>query len=85
MWTKQFGLAILERALKTFAQALVAVFAAGSVTVLDVDWTQALAVSGTAALISILTSVVSANIGNYGPSLANETIVSNSGPDGLQP
>ena len=85
MWNKQFGLAVLERALKTFAQALVAVFAAGSVTVLDVDWTQALAVSGTAALISVLTSIVSASVGNYGPSLANETIVSNSSPDGLQP
>jgi hypothetical protein len=85
MFNKQFALAALERALKTFAQALVAVFAAGAVTVLDVDWTQALAVSGTAALISVLTSIVSANIGNYGPSLANESIVSDARPDGFQP
>jgi hypothetical protein len=85
MWNKQFGLAVLERALKTFAQALVAVFAAGSVTVLDVDWTQALAVSGTAAIISVLTSIVSANVGNYGPSLASETVVSNNSSNGLQP
>jgi len=85
MFNKEFGLAVLERALKTFAQALIAVFAIGSVTVLDVNWNQALAVSGTAALISVLTSIVSANVGNYGPSLVNETVVSNSSPDGLQP
>ncbi|NBR22907.1 MAG: holin [Micrococcales bacterium] len=85
MFNKQFGLAVLERALKTFAQALIAVFAAGAVTVLDIDWTQALAVSGTAALLSVLTSVVSANFGNYGPSLANEAVVAPLPSDGLQP
>jgi hypothetical protein len=85
MWNKAFALATLERALKTFAQALIAVFAAGSVTVLDADWTQALAVSGTAALISVLTSIVSANIGNAGPSLASETVISNTEPENLQP
>lgn len=76
MWNKDFALATLERALKTFAQALVAVFAAGSVTVLDADWTQALAVSATAALVSVLTSIVSAGVGNYGPSLATESVPS---------
>lgn len=82
MFNKEFGLATLERALKTFAQALVAVFAAGSVTLLDVDWTQALAVAGTAALVSVLTSVVSANIGNAGPSLASETLVADNSASG---
>lgn len=85
MWNKQFALAVLERAVKTFAQALVAVFAAGSVTVLDANWTQALAVSGTAALVSVLTSVASASIGNYGPSLTSETVVTDSNNGGLQP
>jgi hypothetical protein len=85
MWNKQFALATLERALKTFAQALIAVFAAGSVTLLDVDWTQALAVSGTAALISVLTSIVSSGIGNPGPSLTSEAVVRNGEPDVLQP
>ena len=82
MFTKDFVLAVLERALKTFAQALVAVFAAGAVTVLDVDWTQALAVSGTAAVISVLTSIVSANIGNYGPSLATESVATDNSVSG---
>lgn len=85
MWNKQFALAVLERAVKTFAQALVAVFAAGSVTVLDADWTQALAVSGTAALVSVLTSIVSAGVGNYGPSLTSEAVVTPNAPEQLQP
>ena len=64
-----------ERAIKTFAQALVAVFAAG-VTVIDVDWMQALAVAGTAAVLSILTSVASNHVGSYyGPSLSDEAVM----------
>lgn len=64
-----------ERALKTFAQALIAVFAAG-ITILNIDWMQALAVAGTAALLSILTSVASNNFGSfYGPSLTDEAIM----------
>ena len=64
-----------ERALKTFAQALVAVFAAG-VTILDIDWTQAVAVAGTAAVLSILTSIASNNVGPYyGPSLSDEAVM----------
>lgn len=74
MFNKEFALAVLERALKTFAQALVAVFAAGSITVLNVDWTQALAVAGTAALLSVLTSIASGGFGNYGPSLTSESV-----------
>jgi hypothetical protein len=85
LFNKEFGLATLERAVKTFAQALIAVFAAGAVTVLDADWTQALAVAGTAALVSVLTSIVSANIGNAGPSLANETLVTDNTSDSVQP
>jgi hypothetical protein len=63
-----------ERALKTFAQALVAVFAAG-VTILDIDWIQSVAIAGTAALLSVLTSVASNNVGSYGPSLADEAVM----------
>lgn len=51
-WLKCAGI----RALKTFAQSLIAVFAVGS-TVLDVNWETALATAGTAALLSVLTSV----------------------------
>ena len=70
-----FWIAVTERAVKTFAQALVALFVAG-VTVLSIDWQQALAVAGTAAVVSVLTSVASANLGPFdGPSLVDEAIV----------
>ena len=60
--TREFVLDALERALKTAAQSLVALFVAG-VTIMSVDWVDALAVSGTAALVSILTSVASSGRG----------------------
>ena len=70
----RFWIATAERALKTLAQALIALFV-GGMTVLSIDWGQALAVSATAALVSVLTSVISYNFGkNPGPSLADETI-----------
>jgi len=72
---KLYWISVLERAVKTFCQAMVAVFAAG-LTVLEVDWGQALAISGTAALLSVLTSVASINLGKFdGPSLADEAVV----------
>ena len=73
LWTGRFWLAALERALKTYAQALVAMIGANAVAITDLDWPQLLSVSGTAALVSLLTSVASVGIGNPGPSLADET------------
>lgn len=75
IFSRAFVLAAAERAVKTFAQALVAVLAAG-VTILEIDWVQALAVAGTAALLSVLTSVASNNFGPwYGPSLTDEATI----------
>ena len=72
---KLFWVAAGERAVKTFAQSLVALFVAG-VTVLTIDWQQALAVSVTAAVVSVLTSVASVRLGSFeGPSLAGEAVV----------
>lgn len=72
---KLFWIAAGERALKTFAQSLVALFAAG-VTILNIDWQQGLAVAATAAVVSVLTSVASVRLGSFeGPSLAGEAIV----------
>lgn len=48
-----------ERALKTAAQSVLAVFVAG-VTIMSVDWVDTLAIGATAALVSVLTSVASA-------------------------
>lgn len=72
---KLFWVAAGERAVKTFAQSLVALFVAG-VTVLTIDWQQALAVSVTAAVVSVLTSVASVRLGPFeGPSLVDEAVV----------
>jgi r1t holin len=64
-----------ERALKTFAQSLIAYIGVGAVGVLHLNWTVALEVSATATLLSLLTSIVSANLGtNDGPSLTSERL-----------
>lgn len=61
MNTKAFWLASLERAVKTFAQSLVAIFLADStLNILNANWEESLAVAGTATLLSFLTSIASA-------------------------
>jgi hypothetical protein len=48
-----------ERAIKTFAQTAIAALGVGTVGLLTIDWVNLLSVAGGAALLSILTSVVS--------------------------
>ena len=55
-----------ERAVKTCAQSLLATLTLSGVDVLHLDWVQSLSVAGTATVISVLTSVVSAGVGNSG-------------------
>ena len=75
MFDSRFWVAAAERAVKTFAQTLVALIGTGAVGVMDLDWLQMLSVAATATILSVLTSVASANFGsNPGPSLADETI-----------
>ena len=64
MYNSQFWKDTAERAVKTLAQALVAVFVAG-VTILSVNWLDALAIAGTATLVSVLTSIASAGVGSH--------------------
>lgn len=63
MLSKTFWTDVAERAIKTFAQALLSVFVAG-VTIMSVSWVDALAVGATAALVSVLTSIASAGSGD---------------------
>jgi hypothetical protein len=75
VWTKRFWLSLLERALKTFAQSLIALWPLGenAFGLLDVDWQSSLSVAGLAAAVSALTSIASAGIGPDGsPSLVGE-------------
>ena len=48
---KRFWIDTFDRAISTFAQAGVAVLTAGATGLLDVDWQQALSVSGLAATV----------------------------------
>lgn len=49
--------AALIRAIKTFAQAMVAQIGAGSIGIVDFNWIPALSVSAMAAVLSIFTSI----------------------------
>lgn len=63
MWTKAFWLDATERAVKTGVQSVLALLLVDGVTVLSLDWANAGAVAGTAALVSIGTSIVSTGVG----------------------
>lgn len=55
--TKEFWKAATIRAIKTFAQAMVAQIGAGSIGIVAFDWTGALSVSAMAAVLSLFTSL----------------------------
>lgn len=66
MWTATFWKTTAERAIRTEAQVLLGFFVVGQTSVLDVDWLQALGVSGIATLASVLTSIVATGVGDKG-------------------
>jgi len=56
--TKEFLSYSAERAIKTFAQTAIAALGAGSIGLLTIDYVNLFSVAGGAALLSLLTSVV---------------------------
>jgi hypothetical protein len=80
MWTGAFWKAAFERAVKTFAQALLAVMSADGLGLLDADWPARLSAAGLAAVLSLLASIGSAGAGNPGPSLSTEAVQPESQP-----
>lgn len=79
MWTSSFWKATAERAIKTFAQTLVASGIVVGVAGWD-KWQAALIAAGIAALLSVVTSVASVSIGDKGtPSLVSEELTPNVG------
>jgi hypothetical protein len=62
VFTRLFWRDAAERAVKTFAQAVLATFGAGALDVLHADWGNALALGGGAAALSVLTSLVSSQV-----------------------
>lgn len=74
MFTSTFWASTLERLLKTFCQSLLAILTVGpAFNVLNVSWSNALGVAAGAAILSLLTSLASVNIGPAGsPSLVGK-------------
>lgn len=64
MFTVTFWKDAAERAIRTGAQALLALWATDISGVLEVDWAQAGSVAALAALTSILMSIAATGIGN---------------------
>lgn len=62
MFTRNFLRQALERAIKTAAQAALALIAVGG-GILEVDWAQVGSVAGLAAVASVLTSAVGSGVG----------------------
>ena len=64
-----------ERAVKTFAQTLIAYFGAGSLDLLHTDWKTALSLAGGAGVLSVLSSLVSLPIGQGGTASLTSAVV----------
>jgi hypothetical protein len=64
MRTKEFWINTAERAVRTFAQALVAALAAGFVFTDGAAWAEALLTAVVAALASVLTSIAATGVGD---------------------
>jgi hypothetical protein len=70
MWSSAYWQDVAERCAKTAAQSLIALWGAGALNLLSVDWISALGVAAGAAVLSVLTSIVSLPVGAPGsPSL----------------
>ena len=63
MLNKSFWVDLTERAVKTFAQTLLAVLAVG-VPVWEMEWVSALGIAAGATVLSVLTSIASASTGS---------------------
>lgn len=81
--SRDFLIDTAERAIKTFAQSLLAYFGAGALDVLTADWGEALSVGAGATLLSVLTSLVSIKLGNGGTASATDAVVSSSYADAV--
>ena len=66
MFSKLFAKTAAERAIRTAAQALLALWATDISGVLEVDWLQAGSVAALAALTSILMSIIATGTADKG-------------------
>lgn len=59
LWTRSFWADAVERAIKSFAQAIILALGAGAVNVLTADWQTVGGAGLSGALLSLLTSIAS--------------------------
>lgn len=66
MFGTYFWKATAERAVKSFAQSLLAILSASSLGLLEVDWVTCLSTAGMATVLSLLSSIASSRVGPVG-------------------
>lgn len=66
MRTRAFWIDAGERAVRTIAQALLALLGTDALGIVGLDWLQMLSVAAGAGLMSILTAIVATNVGDKG-------------------
>jgi hypothetical protein len=83
MLNTTFWKATIERAIKTFAQTLVAFWGADAFNIVEADWGEVLSLAAGAAVLSLLTSVGSSAVTSTpGPSLTNAEVLNPTGQAG---
>lgn len=81
---KNFWCGLAERAIKTAAQAAIAVLGTDAIGVIQADWRGALAAVGSAVLLSVLTSISLPDQAYYTPSKHAADVPVDSSPDPSQ-
>jgi hypothetical protein len=81
--TRDFWLDAAERAIKTFAQTMIAFLGADAFNVIDADWTEALSIALGAVVLSVLTSLLSIKLGGNGTASATNAVVTSSYADAV--
>lgn len=66
MFSKVFALDLLERAIKTVAQTMLALITMDGVNIFSINYKEMFAAAATAGLISVLTSIVTAGVRERG-------------------
>jgi hypothetical protein len=74
MFTRAFWKATLERMVRTFAQAVVALIGGDGLGLVDVDWGDAFSIGGLAAVAALLTAIVASGGGPTGPGLTETAV-----------
>jgi hypothetical protein len=74
IFTREFGLAALERGVKTAAQSALLVLGADQINALEAAWTTVGGFALGGFVLSVLTSVATANAVVPGPSVTTETL-----------